>query len=329
MRSRTQPRAPATASGRSRGTPASIREPTRISSAIAMRKARTGLRRAPAAIDHMAQVGRFLTRVLSAVTDLDCVAPLRSTLRPAPHPRRATAPAGSSRGGSPSDRCAASVHRQSVQRRNQAIASAVKKTKMGLSDTAAFTRNHDCIASAGKLCIAFLSIRTRRQDIQVGSGSRPGRRNPLARHWVVPPALSAPRAYDASRSTHSGAGLGSAATSGHGRSARRSNRAIERAERIASPALSPTATAATSTAQVGRLSMRVVPVVLTLTRFRTHCLKNCWPPPAPVGVQRDGLQVSTRAVIQARSQRPRHKSRPVRHWVNWLGSVSTISGLPW
>ena len=154
MRSRIQLSAPATARVRSRGTPASVREPIRISTAIAMRKARTGLRRAPAAIDHTAQVGRLLTRLLSAATDLDCVAPLRSTLRLAPHPRRATSPAGSSRGGSPSDRCATSLHRQSVQRRNQAIASAVKKTKMGLSATAAFTTNHDCVASAGKLCIA-------------------------------------------------------------------------------------------------------------------------------------------------------------------------------
>ena len=73
-------------SGLARGTPASVREPIRISTAIAMRKARTGLSRAAAAIDHMAQIGRPLTRIPPADPDLGSLAPRRSATRPAPSP---------------------------------------------------------------------------------------------------------------------------------------------------------------------------------------------------------------------------------------------------
>jgi hypothetical protein len=59
--------------------------------------------------------------------------------------------------------------------------------------------------------------------------------------------------FNAPSRTGSRPGLG--ATSGRGHNARRSSPAIERAERSASPGLSPTATAMIDTAQCGRMSM--------------------------------------------------------------------------
>jgi len=61
-RSRTQPRAPATARVRRASTPASLTRLIKISTKIDVRNARTGLSRTTTAIDHMAQVGRLLTR---------------------------------------------------------------------------------------------------------------------------------------------------------------------------------------------------------------------------------------------------------------------------
>jgi hypothetical protein len=80
-RSRSQPRALATARGRSTDIPASIRAPIIISTAIAIRKAKRGLSTAAAAIDHMAQVGRLLTLMSLADTNLGYLASRQSTTR--------------------------------------------------------------------------------------------------------------------------------------------------------------------------------------------------------------------------------------------------------
>jgi hypothetical protein len=59
---------------RSAGIPPSIRESMKISIAIAIRNARTGLSTAATAIDHVAQVGRLLTALPPADTDLGYLA---------------------------------------------------------------------------------------------------------------------------------------------------------------------------------------------------------------------------------------------------------------
>lgn len=164
-----------TARGRSTGTPASISEPIKISIAIAVRNASTGLSTAAAAIDHIAQVGRLLTRIPTADAELGYLTPRRSATRPGPRPRRAATPAGSWRAVSRPDRGATQVHRQSVRRTSRPITSAVNKMRIGLSATAAFATNHDCVASAGALCIARSPSAPGRQDIRGRSGSRPGR----------------------------------------------------------------------------------------------------------------------------------------------------------
>ena len=131
------------------------------------------------------------------LTPTSALAPRRSATRPAPHPRRAASPAGSSRCGSPPDRGATSVRRQGVQRRNQAIASAVKKMKMGLSATAAFTTNRDWVASAGKLCIALFPCAPGDRIFRCGQGAVLDADLPLGRigrasgsAWVVRRPLS-------------------------------------------------------------------------------------------------------------------------------------------
>jgi hypothetical protein len=66
--------------------PASFRTPMKISTAIAIRNARTGLSTAAAIIDHMAQVGRLFISVPPGDTDLGYLAPLQSTPLPAASP---------------------------------------------------------------------------------------------------------------------------------------------------------------------------------------------------------------------------------------------------
>ena len=68
------------------GPPASAARPIRISTAIPIRNARTGLSTAAMAIENMAQAGRLLTRIPTADTDLNHLSPRRSAIRPAPHP---------------------------------------------------------------------------------------------------------------------------------------------------------------------------------------------------------------------------------------------------
>ena len=75
---------PAATSAKSGSTPASINAPIKISTAMAIRNARTGLSRAATAIDHMAQVGRLPTRFPLAVPDRAFLAPRRSATRQTP-----------------------------------------------------------------------------------------------------------------------------------------------------------------------------------------------------------------------------------------------------
>jgi hypothetical protein len=75
---------PAATSAKSGSTPASSIAPIKISTAIAIRNARTGLGTLATAIDHMAQVGRLRTRLTLAVPDRGYLAPRRSATRPAP-----------------------------------------------------------------------------------------------------------------------------------------------------------------------------------------------------------------------------------------------------
>jgi hypothetical protein len=69
--------------------PAAFRTPMKISTAIAVRNARTGLSRAAVITDHMAQVGRLFMSVSLGDTDLGYLAPLRSIPRRALSPREA------------------------------------------------------------------------------------------------------------------------------------------------------------------------------------------------------------------------------------------------
>ena len=106
-RNKNQPRMPATAMARNAGKPASIRAPIKVSTAIAVRNARTGLSTAATAIHHMAQVGRLLTRMPPADTDLgrssaDAVAAHTSHTSRSSSPRRLVAcDLASDRGATP------------------------------------------------------------------------------------------------------------------------------------------------------------------------------------------------------------------------------------
>jgi hypothetical protein len=86
LRNSEQLSALTTMKARSAGTPTSIRKSIKISTAITVRNARTGMSTAAAAIDHMAQVGRLLTASRPADTDLGYLAPLWSTTRPTASP---------------------------------------------------------------------------------------------------------------------------------------------------------------------------------------------------------------------------------------------------
>jgi len=77
-----------------------FRTPMKISTAIAVRNARTGLSTAAAIIDHMAQDGRLFMSVPPGDTDLGYLAPLQSTSVRPPHPET---PVGSLLAGSRPD----------------------------------------------------------------------------------------------------------------------------------------------------------------------------------------------------------------------------------
>ena len=89
LQHRNHPIPTAIARPRSVGAPAPISRSIRISTAIAIKNARTGLSRRAAAIDHVAQVGRLFTALPPADTDLGYLAPLRSTPGPAVSPWKA------------------------------------------------------------------------------------------------------------------------------------------------------------------------------------------------------------------------------------------------
>jgi hypothetical protein len=69
--------------------------------------------------------------------------------------------------------------------------------------------------------------------------------------------------------------------SGRGPNMWQISRAIDRAERIASPDMSPTATAAIVATQGGKSFMVPCPRHANPTRLRTHRLTNCWLVPFP------------------------------------------------
>jgi len=81
-------------------------------------------------------------------------------------------PAGSSHADPRPDGGATSVRRQNVRRANHAITSAARKTRMGLSATAAFAANHDW--SGRRLSMADRIFRCGQQLV-------PDVSNPLAR----------------------------------------------------------------------------------------------------------------------------------------------------
>ena len=70
------------ARGARTGKPASIRDPIKISAAMAIKSAKTGLSKAATAIDHMAQIRMLLTPSPRADTDFACLACRRSAIRP-------------------------------------------------------------------------------------------------------------------------------------------------------------------------------------------------------------------------------------------------------
>lgn len=98
------------------------------------------------------------------------------------HPNHRQLP-GSWRAVSRPDRGATSVHRQSVQRTSRPTTSAAKKMRMGLSATAIFATNHDCVSSAKTLCIAGSPSAPGDRIFGRGQKAVPNADATAARHW--------------------------------------------------------------------------------------------------------------------------------------------------
>jgi hypothetical protein len=90
------------ARGRRTGKPASIRDPIKISTAIAIKNARTGLSKTATATDHMAQIGTLLTPSPPVDTDFALSSTQMVSNPSNPHPGGAATAAGSWCCGSPS-----------------------------------------------------------------------------------------------------------------------------------------------------------------------------------------------------------------------------------
>jgi len=131
--------------------PGILQTTIRISTAMASRKARTGLSKAAAAIANMPHAGRLLALLPPADTDPAIGHRGSQQHVCAPHLGGAAHPARSSLARS--DRGAIVLRRQMVRRRNQPITSAAPKMTMGTSATAAFATNHDCVTPAERLCM--------------------------------------------------------------------------------------------------------------------------------------------------------------------------------
>ena len=174
--------------------------------------------------------------------------------RLAQHPGRAATSVSSRCAVSCLDRGATLIRRQNLRRRNQPITSAVDKARIGPSATASFRTNQDRAGSGGKPCIADRISGDGQERVLDAEVSRPGIGRNETAHEQPAVLLTAEAATPADFS-YAGSRPGFGTAPKIDRNARWSSRAIEPADRTASPGQSPTATAAIITTQVGKLSM--------------------------------------------------------------------------